>query len=242
MPAPLTWDMPGVTYDSGLTWDGVQTTNRKKTMPNIKAIINFEGYTAAELSPVAQAIHDKMTTNAATFTAPTVTMPNLQTMITTYDAKLVARASGAKADTIAFNEARDALEEALGTLGNYVNSVAKGDAVIVDKSGFPSYDTARPADTSPPAAPADLKLRQGDVSGTIIARYKPERSPSTNEVQANLGDPNNAADWHTKGIFKSGRAELSGLTPGALVWVRVRSVGLKGVMGAWSDPAQIRVV
>ena len=28
---------------------------------------------------------------------------------------------------------------------------------------------------------------------------------------------------------------------GTLVWVRVRTVGLKGVMGAWSDPGQIRV-
>jgi hypothetical protein len=28
--------------------------------------------------------------------------------------------------------------------------------------------------------------------------------------------------------------------PGGLLSVRVRTVGLKGVMGAWSDPAQIR--
>ena len=61
-------------------------------------------------------------------------------------------------------------------------------------------------------------------------------------VQANTGDPNNEADWQTKGIFKGGRAELDGFTPGTLVWVRVRSVGLKGVMGVWSDPAQIRVM
>jgi hypothetical protein len=26
------------------------------------------------------------------------------------------------------------------------------------------------------------------------------------------------------------------------VWIRVRTCGLQGVMGAWSDPAQIRVV
>jgi hypothetical protein len=27
-----------------------------------------------------------------------------------------------------------------------------------------------------------------------------------------------------------------------VVWVRVRTVGLRGVMGAWSDPAQLRVL
>ena len=241
MPTPLTWDLPGATYDSGLTWDGVTDSPKRKTM-NIKAIINFEGYTAPELSPVAQAIHDKMTTNAATFTAPPVTMTALQTLITTYDAKLVARASGAKADTIAFNDARDALEEGLGTVGNYVNSVAKGDAVIVEKSGFPSYDTARTVDPSPPGAPSGLALRNDELSGAIVARYKPERSPSTNEVQINTGDPNAEADWHMKGIYKGGRADMNGFTPGTVVWVRVRTVGLKGVMGAWSDPAKIRVV
>lgn len=31
-------------------------------------------------------------------------------------------------------------------------------------------------------------------------------------------------------------------TPGSILWVRVRTVGLGGVMGGWSDPAQIRVL
>jgi len=30
--------------------------------------------------------------------------------------------------------------------------------------------------------------------------------------------------------------------PSGTVWVRVRTAGLKGVMGAWSDPAKIIVV
>ena len=127
-------------------------------------------------------------------------------------------------------------------LGNYVNSVAKGDPVTVEKSGFPSYETTRTPDTSPPAAPTNLRLRQGDLSGGILARYKPDRQQSTNEVQTTTGDPNNETSWQTKGMFQGGRAELNGFTPGTVVWVRVRTVGLKGVMGAWSDPAQIRVL
>jgi len=241
MPAPLTWDTPGLTWDSGLTWDGLAPSTRK-TMNNTKASIDFSSYTAAELGPVAHTIHDKMAANAVTFATPPVPMATLQTQATTYDAKLIARASNAKTDVIAFNEARDTLEESLGVLGNYVNTIAKGDPMIVDKSGFPSYLTARPADTSPPAAPTDLRLRQGDLSGSVVARYKPERQPSTNEVQTTTGDPNNEASWTMKGIYQGGRAEMEGFTPGALLWVRVRTVGLKGVMGAWSDPAQIRVI
>lgn len=209
---------------------------------NTKAIIDFTRYTAPELSPVAQTIHDKMTLNAVTFATPPVTMAALQTLITTYDAKLVAKNSGAKADTLAFNDAREELEDKLSTLGGYVNVVADGDPVVVEKSGFPSYVTGHTIDPSAPQAPTNLKLRLGGLSGAIVARYKPDRPQSTNEVQINTGDPNDEAAWQTKGIFQGGRAELEGLTPGAVVWVRVRTVGIKGVMGAWSDPAQIRVV
>jgi hypothetical protein len=31
-------------------------------------------------------------------------------------------------------------------------------------------------------------------------------------------------------------------TPGTIIWVRARTCGLKGVMGAWSDPAKLMVV
>jgi hypothetical protein len=245
MPAPLTWGTPGLTWDSGpdVTWDGAAVSKTKtKSMNHTKAIIDFSGYTAAELGPAAQAIHDEMTDHATTFTTPPITMAALQTQITDYSEKLVDRASRASADVLAFNIARDLMEETLGVLGNYVNGLAKGDPTIVEESGFASYPTTRAPDTAPPAAPADLRLRQGDLSGSIVARYKPDRHQSTNEVQTATADPTVEANWHTKGIFQGGKAALDGFTPGGVVWVRVRTVGLKGVMGTWSDPAQIRVL
>lgn len=241
MPTVLTWDNTSLTYDSSATWDGVVASHRR-SMNNTKAIIDFSGYTGAELSPVAHAILGDLTENATTFPNLPVTLVTLGTQLGTYDDTLAARASRAKADIIAFNEARAVLENSLTRLGNYVNIVADGDPVIVEQSGFPSYDTSRTPDTSPPGAPTNLRLRQGDLSGSFVARYKPERSPSTNEVQTCTGDPNNEADWHTKGMFRGGKAELDGYTPGTVVWVRVRTVGLKGVMGSWSDPGQIRVL
>lgn len=240
----IQWDS-GLAWDSpGLAWDGVvpqPKTQRSKSM-NTKAVIDFSGYGSAELSPVAQHIHDQISGNAATFPNLPFTLVVFQTLITTYDARLVARASKATADVLAFNETRAELETHLGTLGNYVNSVANGDAGIVEQSGFPSYTTGAAPDTAPPAAPTDLRLRHGELSGTVVARYKPPRTPSTNEIQISTGDPNVPSSWQMAGIYQNGRATLSGLTPGAVVWVRVRTVGLKGVMGAWSDPAQIRVL
>jgi hypothetical protein len=209
-----------------------------------KAIIDFSVYTGPELLPVGKTVHDKMTDNAATFTtpAPPVTMAALQTFIDTFEDTLSKKSSHAIADTIAFNIARNDLEVALGDLGNYVNTVAKGDPAIVEKSGFPSFDTTRVVDTAPPAAPQDLRLRQGDLSGEIVARYKPARQHSANEVQTTVGDPNSATGWTHAGIFTNGKATLGGNAPGSTVWVRVRTAGLKGVMGAWSDPAKIMAV
>ena len=63
-----------------------------------------------------------------------------------------------------------------------------------------------------------------------------------NEVQKCTGDPTVEANWQHAGMFGGGKATIASLTPGALVWIRVRTCGLQGLMGAWSDPAQIRVV
>ena len=126
-------------------------------MNRTKAIIDFSNYTAAQVGPIAQTIHDKMTENAGTFASPPITMIALQALVTDYDEKLVARASRALADVIALREARRALEEALRVLGGYVNGAAKGDPALVEKSGFPMYGTVRPPDYSPPEAPANLR-------------------------------------------------------------------------------------
>ncbi len=208
-----------------------------------KATTDFSGYTGPDPAPAAKTVHDEMTAAASTFPSPPTAMPALHSLIGDFAAKLAAKASGATADTIAFNIARHELEGALGDLGSYVNIMAKGDPSIIAASGFPSYETTgRVPYTNPPAAPQNVVLRQGDLSGSLVARYSPDRPRSMNEVQTNTGDPNNAAGWQHAGMFSGGKATISGITPGTTVWVRIRTAGLKGVMGAWSDPAKIMVV
>jgi hypothetical protein len=169
-------------------------------------------------------------------------MADLKAAIAAFEKALSAKASKATTDIISFNVVRNDLENLLSDLGSYVNIKAKGDAAIVNSSGFPSYETTRTVDTAPPAAPTNVSLRQGDLSGSLVARYTPDRPRSMNEVQTNTGDPNNAAAWTHGGMFSGGKATISGITPGTTVWVRIRTAGLKGVMGAWSDPAKIMVV
>ena len=212
MPVPLKWNAPSARWNSSLVWNGSQPTS--KTM-NTKAVIDFTPYTAAELTPVAQAIHDQMAANAASFPSPSVTGAALQTLLTTYGQKLAARSSNASADVLAFNLARHNLEAALHDLGVYVNFIAKGDATLVEKSGFPSYQFgggATPGLAPIPAGPQNVKLRAGDLSGSIIARCKTDRSPSFNVAQTCTGDPNVEANWHTAMQFSGGKVTISGLT------------------------------
>jgi len=239
MPVPLKWNLFGARWTTNLKWNGL--TNTPKTM-NTRAVIDFTPYTAAELIPVAQTVHDQMLANAVTFATPSVSMTTLATLISTYTQKLSARASRAAADVLAFNLARHDLEVALHDLGVYVNFIAKGDAVTVEKSGFPSYTTgagATPGPSTIPAAPQNLKLRAGDLSGSFVARFKPDRANSFNVVQVNSGDPNNAPGWTQAASFSGGKVTISGLTVGSTQWVRAATVGPGGVVGAWSDPAKI---
>lgn len=207
-----------------------------------KAVIDFTGYTADALAPVAEETYVKLSANAATFPSPAVTMLILRGLIDDYNLKLANRASRSMADTLAFNIARHELEGALHENGVSVNQTAKGSATKVELSGYPAYQTGdNTPDTAPPAAPKDLVLRQGDLSGSIVARYHPDRDRSMNIVHSCNGDPNVEANWQLAGTFSGGKAVLSGLAPGTTVWVRVCTAGLKGVLGAWSDPAKIMV-
>ncbi len=86
MGKPQTWDS-GLRWDSGLVWGGVAPTPTR--MNNVKAIIDFTGYTDADLAPVAQAIHDDMVAAATTFTTPPVAMPALLSLIETFKEPLI---------------------------------------------------------------------------------------------------------------------------------------------------------
>ena len=238
---PLTWNLSGKTWSSTLKWNGTTTVTQTMTT---KAIIDFGSYTAPELTPVAQTIHDQITANAATFTSPPTTMVVLATLITTYAQKLAARASNASLDVLAFQTARAVLEGALHDLGIYVNLIAKGDAMIVEKSGFPSYTTgggATPGPSPIPGPPQDVKLRPGALSGSIIARFKPDRQNSFNVAQTCIGDPGVEANWKPASQGTGSKITISGLTPATVVWVRIATVGPGGQLGAWSDPAKIVV-
>lgn len=207
-----------------------------------KAIIAFYQYRDDALNTAAHLIHNEMDRHAAVFINPPVSMADFLVQCMDYDKKLFVRASRGKPGTLAFQVARTALENSLRLLGNYVNYTAKGDATIVTQSGFPSYVRRYSADTSPPPAPVDVRLIYGPVSGAVLLRYRPGRKRSMNQVEVNTVGPANEAEWKHYGTVSGGRMQLAGFTPGKLIWVRVRTHGIRGVLGNWSGTAELRVL
>lgn len=123
-----------------------------------------------------------------------------------------------------------------------MNGIAKGDPVIVEQSGFPSYTAGRTNSSALPGAPQNLRLRHGPLSGTIVARYRQQGQRSTNEAQTCTGDPTVESNWQYAEAYRNGRALIRGLPVGSTVWVRIRTAGPGGAMRPWSDPGKIVVI
>jgi hypothetical protein len=199
------------------------------------------------LSKPAHHIHDMMVANAATFTAPPLTMAAFLLIVGGWDVALANSAGGSGVDIQAKNSARVALAGALRNLGHYVNIKADGDKAIIELSGFPSYSTShvQPEDkgmvSNVTFIPQDLRLTQGGTSGAIKFRWKSNASRTGCELQTTTGDPNNDAGYVYKGSFTGGKTEIGGYTPGTVVWGRLRKIGRNGETGPWSDPAKLMV-
>src|SRR5450432_2257536 len=150
-------------------------------------------------------IYTQLLINILLFPALPTGPPALDTLIQTYDLALAKKNSNARADFIAHELARTNLEDTLGDNGGYVNIVAKGDATIVEASGYPSYETGAAPDYSPPLAPTNVVLRPGVISGSFVSRYRPARRRSVNEAQTCVGDPGLEANWKPAGLFNGAR-------------------------------------
>jgi hypothetical protein len=211
-------------------------------MDYFKARVDYSKDPDGALSGPAHNIHDKLVLNAASFPALPITIAAFLALITTWDTALGESLKGGSDRTTIKNDARDALENALFKLGTYVNLVADGNKATIDLSGFDSYNTTHAVGGGGVSfVPQNVRWEDGNVAGAATLRWKGDGKGSLYEVQTCTADPTVEANWTYRGSFSGGRAELSGFTPGTIIWGRVRKIGTGGEVGGWSDPAQIRV-
>ena len=130
-------------------------------------------------------------------------------------------------------EAQDALIAALDTQSATVESATGGEPGQITTT---SYVMAGPAQASQPVGqPQHFAVTAADMDGTLDGQCDPVAYASSYEVLT-TADPNVPASWVPRFTSQRSTFQLTGLTSGARVWVRMRAVGSLGA-GPWSDPA-----
>ncbi|HEX7415548.1 MAG TPA: hypothetical protein VF411_16025 [Bacteroidia bacterium] len=95
---------------------------------------NFSAVLQDDLSPDAHNIINLMTANASIYTSPTIPLVTVSRYLAAWDSTLNAAPYTGQTGDLKNN--RTALEMALNTNGIYVNSIAKGDLAMLEKSGY----------------------------------------------------------------------------------------------------------
>lgn len=99
---------------------------------------------------------------------------------------------------------------------------------------------SRGKDRATPRA-MNLVLTVGDAGGEVDAHWDSlyKQGVKSYEVQTALNPVNNdpiTATWRHQPTVTKSKAALTGFTPGARIWVRIRGIGPAG-SGEWCDPA-----
>jgi hypothetical protein len=210
----------------------------------ISAAIGFiNDDTDPQLLTDGDSIIQALTDNSTALPAPDPTVAALTTSRDHYRDALTAAAGGGEAATATKNQMRKLFGNDLRREAAYVEKVANaanggnGDVAIVYLGGFKPYKTPQPAGILDP--PANLRLKQGAVSGTLGCRADaPDNASSFEWRYATAAAPNT---YISGGITTACRTTLKGLTPGTTYTVQVRAIGAAGPSD-WSDPAVLMVI
>ncbi|MDQ6623148.1 MAG: fibronectin type III domain-containing protein, partial [Verrucomicrobiota bacterium] len=95
--------------------------------------------------------------------------------------------------------------------------------------------------TNPPDAPQNLRLRHGQMPGTVDGVVDPIPGGNIRSYEGQSTLDANAGPWSETVVFPNSRAiHFDGLPRGKDTWFRVRARNVIGA-GPWSDPATIMV-
>ena len=118
-------------------------------------------------------------------------------------------------------------------VGRYCELVTRNDPSILVALGYPvarSISKGKP----PLAAPTSPSVKQGSVSGTVVARVDKLPGARSFEGQYTTGDPTVESNWGFRDAFGSWHDMVfANLIPGQLYSFRFRGIFAKG-QGPWS--------
>jgi len=176
-------------------------------------------------------------TGSSIFPTPNPTLASLQALLASFNAAMAAARQGGKTATQVKNDARAALVVAMRDLGQYIDDTADGDMASLLSSKYPLVKERTPVGIQP--APANLRVRPGPVSGSLICRCDSNPVSPIYEWQSGVGAT--PATWQDHPPTKGSRVVLDGFTPASTISIRVRQRVPAGVSD-WSTAVSIIVV
>jgi hypothetical protein len=196
--------------------------------PPYKTSLAFASLNPEGLSAFAQNVIDGMTGNPA-FPTPLVPIADLQTALTTFNAKLAASLNGGRLEMAERDAAAAALTLLLRQEAAYVQGVAGLNLAMLLSSGFKSTNTNR---TPIPLPKPEIDRIDNPGSAQLQVRVKPVPTARAYEVRMSY----NGGSFQVVGIFTQSRILLENLTPGTVYVVQARAIGGSTGSSDWSDP------
>lgn len=159
----------------------------------------------------ARLIRAGIAANAATFANPNPPLAALDAAINNLDAAITDASDGGKNKTALMHDKEDELLRQFTILASYVTEVANGDIEIIHLAGM--EEKKKPVVTQ-----TDFDVQQGDVSGSVDLRSKPQ--PKTIYKWQYCADPLNANNWVSAHKTDQAKTTITNL-PKGIYWFRV---------------------
>lgn len=176
-----------------------------------KAITCFKDVKDNDLNEKTTTILTKMTNNPD-FKNPVPKLTVVQAALQAYLDALAKCPQGTKQDIAIKNNKKALLESELSHLGNYVNSIAEGNLVILDGSGFPISKPHAPIGLL--TAPEYLILSPGPNPGEVIMDIAiVPKARGYVGLYASYPPPEDNTQWHSI-LFTKSKGTVSGLKSG----------------------------
>jgi hypothetical protein len=178
-----------------------------------------------------------LTNNVDTYEKPVPGLPVVRGALDAFNADLKAWADGGRSAMVKKNNSRLVLASLMRQLAAYVTVACNGDLRNLVLSGFPPQKTTRtPVGILP--APPGLVLKQGGLTGMIVARVNPVFGASIYNWTCTANTPG-AVAITCQGTAAS--CTFSDLTPGVVYSVTLNVVGAAGPSN-WSNPVSLMVI
>jgi len=194
--------------------------------------LGFAQMAVTQLPNFTTGIVDGLTDNATVFPNPTVKPADLDAANKILISDIAAALNGGTDHTDARDKAAAVVVGMLRLLAAYIEDVAKGDATVIELSGFQVVH--RGPSPQQPLVKTIILAIINEMSGQLLVRLNPQDNASGYEGQVSA---DGGKTWQSIGFFQQARrVVVPNLTPGVTYTFKFRALGGSTGSGDWSDP------